>query len=123
MLIDRFQKLQEQQEEYKQLQPNDFINEGYIFTNADGCVVNPEYVTAHFRKILKDNDLPLIRFHDLRHSSASFRLHLGFNFKEIQAWLGHGNIGTTMNIYAHLDIKAKENISDTLNAKFAAFCS
>jgi len=73
--------------------------------------------------LLVKNDLPHIRFHDLRHSSASFLLYLGFNFKEIQAWLGHGTINTTMNVYTHLDIKAKENISDTLNAKFAALSS
>jgi len=46
-------------------------------------------------------------------------LHLGFDMKSIQMWLGHGTIGTTMNIYAHLDMTAKENIANSLNEKFA----
>ena len=38
--------------------------------------------------------------------------------KEIQDWLGHGDLGTTMNIYGHLDIRTKQNIADSLNNKF-----
>jgi integrase len=38
--------------------------------------------------------------------------------KEIQMWLGHGDIGTTMNLYAKLDMAEKRNIADTLNGKF-----
>jgi len=48
-------------------------------------------------------------------------MHLGFNMKEISMWLGHGDIGTTMNLYAHLDMAAKRNIADTLNKKFVGF--
>ena len=59
-----------------------------------------------------------MRFHDLRHSAASFLLYLGFNLKEIQVWLGHGDIGVTMNLYTHLDMTAKKEIASTLNKKF-----
>ena len=43
------------------------------------------------------------RFHDLRHSCASLLFSQGVSLKEIQAWLGHSTIGTTANIYTHLD--------------------
>jgi len=56
-----------------------------------------------------------IRLHDLRHTTASLLLSLGFNLKEIQVWLGHSDIGTTMNIYAHLDTAAKKNIAETFS--------
>ena len=59
-----------------------------------------------------------IRFHDLRHSTASYLLYLGFSLKDIQVWLGHGDIGTTMNLYTHLDMEAKRVIADSLNEKF-----
>jgi integrase len=32
--------------------------------------------------------------------------------KEIQEWLGHGDIGTTMNIYAHIESSRKNNMID-----------
>ena len=48
-----------------------------------------------------------IRFHDLRHSCASTMLALGKQMKDIQMWLGHSDIGTTGNIYSHLDSHSK----------------
>jgi len=113
-----FVKLKKEQAKYKLLQPHDYVDEGYVFTRADGNIITPNYVTKHFKWLLKQNDLPEIRFHDLRHSSASYLLSLGFGMKEIQSWLGHENIGVTMDIYAHLDVSAKKNMADTLNERF-----
>jgi len=62
--------------------------------------------------------MPHIRFHDLRHSSASYLKSLGFDLKDIQTWLRHKDIQTTMNLYTHLDMDAKSNIADSLDAKF-----
>ena len=121
IIVDMLKKLKAERAKNKLLQPNDYIDEGYVFVHADGRLITPNYVTNHFKRVLKWNNLPAIRFHDLRHSSASYLLYLGFNMKEIQMWLRHGDIGTTMNIYAHLDMSAKRNIADTLNEKFAAF--
>lgn len=65
--------------------------------------------------------MPLIRFHDLRHSSANYLKHLGFDLKDIQVWLRHKDIQTTMNMYMKLDMTAKRGIADSLNAKFKKF--
>lgn len=111
------------QEQNKLLQPNDYINEGYIFTHVDGRLISPNYVTKHFKKLIEKHGLPIIRFHDLRHSTASYLLSLGFSLKDIQAWLGHGDIGTTANLYIHLGMEAKNNIADKLNDKFQRFDS
>jgi len=118
IIIDMLQELKAKQEQYRLLQPNDYVDEGYVFTREDGQLIPPNYVTKHFKDILAKNDLPIIRLHDLRHSTASYLLYLGFNMKEIQMWLGHGDIGTTMNLYAKLDMEAKRNIADMLNDKF-----
>ena len=32
--------------------------------------------------------------------------------KEIQDWLGHRDIGTTMNIYVHLDTESKRTVAN-----------
>ena len=53
-----------------------------------------------------------IRFHDLRHSCASLMLANGVPLKQIQEWLGHSDMGTTVHInYPHT--------SDYLKAKAA----
>ena len=60
-----------------------------------------------FDLFLKKNGLKKIRFHDLRHSCASLLYANGVPLKDIQEWLGHSDIGTTSNIYTHLDYSNK----------------
>lgn len=43
-----------------------------------------------------------IRVHDLRHSHASLLIEMGFNILMISERLGHKNVQTTWNTYAHL---------------------
>ena len=45
--------------------------------------------------------LPEIRFHDLRHTAGSLLLAQGVNIKQIQEFLGHSDVTTTLNIYTH----------------------
>lgn len=42
---------------------------------------------------------------ELRCTCASLLLRNGVQMKEIQAWLGHSDYGTTANLYAHLDLQ------------------
>ena len=55
-----------------------------------------------------------IRYHDLRHSSASLLLANHVPLKQIQEWLGHSDFSTTANIYAHLDAQSKSSTADAM---------
>ena len=72
-----------------------------------GNLIQPDSVTTGFPQLLKENGLRRIRFHDLRHSCASLLLKEGVPMKQIQEWLGHSDISTIANIYAHLDSQSK----------------
>ncbi|MEK4508974.1 tyrosine-type recombinase/integrase [Paenibacillus sp. FSL K6-2524] len=50
---------------------------------------------------MQKNNLRYIRFHDLRHTSATLLINQGVHTKIISERLGHDNITTTMNIYGH----------------------
>ena len=67
-----------------------------------------EYVSQHFKRLLEWNNLPHIRFRDLRHSYASILLFRGFTLKDVQEWLVHSDITLTANIYGHFDIERKK---------------
>lgn len=121
IIVEHLKNIKRTQEENQLLQINDYINSDYVFTHVTGDIIKPNYITKRFRKLLIKNNLDIICFHDLRHSSASYLLYLGFNLKEIQAWLGHSSISTTMNIYAHLDISIKHNMANELSQKFNSF--
>ena len=79
----------------------------YVFVDEMGNLYRPNMVSDSFAALLKKHGLRKIRFHDIRHSCASL-LKNGVNLKLIQEWLGHSDISTTMNIYAHLDTTAKD---------------
>jgi integrase len=49
-----------------------------------------------------------MRFHDIRHSTASILYDAGWELKDIQEWLGHSDIETTGNIYTHISKIRKE---------------
>ena len=106
------------QEENKVLCGNCYCQDylDYIYVNEIGEIIKPGFLTAHFAAVLRENDMPHIRFHDLRHSCASLLFAQGVSLKEIQAWLGHSTIGTTANIYTHLD---ENNKLSSANAIFA----
>lgn len=71
-----------------------------------------------FTKDLKKHNLKRISFHGLRHSCGSLLNEQGYTLKDIQEWLGHADIQTTANIYLHLDIKRKVNITNSLSNTF-----
>ena len=96
------------QEENKKLCGNcyNYEYDGYIFVDAMGNLIKPNYLSAQFPRFLEKHGLRRIRFHDLRHSCASLLLANSVPMKEISLWLGHSSLKVT-EIYAHLDYSAK----------------
>lgn len=93
----------------------EYIKNDYVFKLENGEPYRPNYISKKHKQILEKYGFKHIRFHDLRHSCASLLNAQGFTIKDIQEWLGHSDIQTTANTYAHLDIKRKQGISNTLS--------
>ncbi len=110
--------VKEKQEEYKELFGNTYKESGYVFTHEDGSVLRPDCVTRTFKRVLKSHNVPVIRFHDLRHSCASILYDKGWELKDVQEWLGHADIETTANIYTHISKERKKMKTDTLSGTF-----
>lgn len=115
-----FQAAKDAQRENRRQFGKSYHESDYVFTWPDGRPYSPDYVTDKFSKLLKQNSLPHIRFHDLRHSCASLLLNSGFGLKDVQEWLGHSDIKMTGNIYGHLDISRKQSIADQLSGSLGA---
>ena len=64
---------------------------------------DPNYVTRAFVHATKEFGRPEITLHKLRHSCASMLINKGWDVKRLQYWLGHSDVQTTMNIYAHFN--------------------
>lgn len=118
-LIPLFQEklkvLWERQQEERKLFGNSYNTQyiGYVYVDEIGNLIKPNYISTAFPKFLTKHNLRRIRFHDTRHSCASLLLRNNVSMKQIQAWLGHSDYGTTANLYAHLDLDASLVMSAT----------
>lgn len=93
----------------------------YVCVNQLGELLRPSYVTDHFRELLEKYGLRHIRFHDLRHTFASLLINQDVPLINVSNFLGHSDLSTTANIYAHLDKASKQAsaavISDILQGE------
>ena len=109
-LKDLKQQQESRKKELGQYYNQDF--DGFVCVDQLGKLHSPNYVTKAFKKVIRENNLPDIRFHDLRHSCATMLLSLGFSMKAVQEQLGHTQYTTTANTYAHVYDKTKHEIAE-----------
>lgn len=64
--------------------------------------MNPSSAYGHLKTLLKNAELPLIRFHDLRHTFATHALNSGVDAKTLSGILGHTNASFTLDTYTHM---------------------
>lgn len=92
-----------------------------LFSDEYGVPHNPNSITQFWIRFNKrfEGQIRRIRFHDLRHSSATIILSQsskdGMTMKTVQKRLGHKNIKTTLNLYSHVteeDDKKAGNVFD-----------
>lgn len=76
---------------------------GLVFPSRTGSPTEPRNLVRHFKGALRAAGLPeSTRFHDLRHSCASFLIAQGVHPRVVMEILGHSQIGITMDTYGHV---------------------
>ncbi len=74
-----------------------------VFANEVGRpIAAGNLLRRSFEPLLKSAGLPRIRFHDLRHTSATLLLGQGVHPKIVSEMLGHSKITTTLDLYSHV---------------------
>ncbi|MGW3059080.1 tyrosine-type recombinase/integrase [Streptomyces goshikiensis] len=87
---------------------------GHVFTTAQGRPIDPANLTRTFTTLLRKAGLRRIRFHDLRHSTATLLLEQGVELIVIKELLGHAHIGVTATVYAHVRLRLQHDAIDLL---------
>lgn len=75
----------------------------WIFPNPlkPEALMNPSTAYHQLKKALSENDLPDLRFHDLRHTFATHALANGVDAKTLSGILGHTKASFTVDTYTH----------------------
>lgn len=96
----------------------DYLEGDYVFTWPDGRPVHPDSIYQRFVRLTAAAGLPLITFHDLRHSYATAALKAGVNPKVVSERIGHADVAFTLKTYAHvlpgMDREAAERVATYL---------
>ena len=95
-----------------------------IYPALDGSPLKPDSFTQHFKRLVRrinaglkaanKDELPQIRFQDLRHTNATMMLKAGVPLKIMSQRLGHSNIQTTANVYSHVLEEMDRDVADTV---------
>lgn len=107
--------LKQKQTENKKALGEAYHESGFVCCWEHGEPLKVSYISHAFSDLLKKNNLPHIRFHDIRHSTATTLLRSGVNLKVIQEMLGHSTMATTANFYLHPDIEEKRKAVNTMS--------
>uniref|UniRef100_UPI00405673AE tyrosine-type recombinase/integrase n=1 Tax=Agathobacter sp. TaxID=2021311 RepID=UPI00405673AE len=88
-----------------------------VCLRKNGAYESPDAVENMCRAIAKQiKGLKGFHFHMLRHTYTTNLLLLGATPKEMQELLGHSDVNTTMNIYAHATRDSKKNVVRLLDS-------
>jgi integrase len=80
-----------------------WADHGLVFTDDWGEPLFGAHVSERrLRPLLRAANLPIIRFHDLRHTAASLALLAGTNPKVVAEQLGHSSVQITLDRYSHV---------------------
>lgn len=87
-----------------------------VFTTRDGGPLHARNVLVAYHAALEGAGLPRFRWHDLRHWWATAQLEAGEDLFLVSRALGHADITTTANLYAHLTPAMLRRSADRMDA-------
>lgn len=92
--------------------------EGFVFTSHLGTPLHPNSLMAEYERVVRAAGVPRIRFHDLRHTSATLLLASGVHPRVVQERLGHSDIAMTLGRYSHVLEDVQQSAADALGRAF-----
>ena len=91
-----------------------YQDKGFLFAQDNGSPMHPDSVTTWLDKFSKRHGLPHIHPHSFRHTMASMLYFAGVDSVSISKRLGHAQVSTTADIYAHIMEEADQRNADIL---------
>jgi integrase len=94
--------------------------DGFVFCRPTGLPWRGTHLYARYlTPLLRRAGLPLIRFHDLRHTAASLLLLAHVDIKVVSELLGHRSVAVTWDRYTHIAPSLQKDAAAALEGLFA----
>jgi integrase len=97
--------------------PRDAHGDDRVFPGPLQGRIDPQGLSLRFKAARNAAGLRPLRFHDLRHTFGSLAVDGGASIIQVQSWLGHADVSTTMR---YLHSKSREQDAALLGAAFAS---
>ena len=108
-VLDELAKYRQQQE----------INElGLVIASKVGSYIEPRNLLRKFKTLTEKANVPIIPFHNLRHTHATMLMRMGENPKVVSERLGHARVGITLDIYSHTNEEMQKKTADRFDDQF-----
>lgn len=100
--LEKFLYLEYQRQDNIRRLNKNYNCKGFVIVGTSGHPHHPNYLSYEFTKFIKDNDLPLLTLHGLRHTFATVANQAGVSLFDISKALGHSTPSVTGRIYTHI---------------------
>ena len=92
-----------QQEEIKNMIGDEYKDYNLVMATAFGMPYGGDVLRKKLKKLIKENDLPDVVFHSMRHTSVTYKLKLnGGDIKAVQGDSGHAQVSMVTDVYSHI---------------------
>jgi len=120
LVIDILIRNKERQDQLKDMLGPEYEENDIVVTNDKGNMISPSILSKSFKKLLKDNGFPDMRFHDLRHSANSNMYTIGVGKEERKAITGH-KTDKMDELYMHLHDNSLRTAAEAINNVYMEF--
>ncbi len=90
------------------------VNESFYVLTNETKPTEPRTYRNYYKKLMKELEIPELKFHGLRHSFATRCIESNCDYKTVSVILGHSNISTTLNLYVHPNMEQKKKCIDQM---------
>jgi integrase len=90
------------------------VNNSFFVLTNDEKPTEPRTYRSYYKNLMRELEMPELKFHGLRHSFATRCIESKCDYKTVSVLLGHSNISTTLNLYVHPNLEQKKKAIDQM---------
>jgi len=90
------------------------MNHDYFVLTNESKPTEPRTYRNYYKQFMQEINVPVLKFHGLRHSFATRCIESKCDYKTVSVILGHSNISTTLNLYVHPNMEQKRKCIDQM---------